>query len=78
MQKREKTVARVIALEEAFVYPKLLELYPEPYVKMLDIIKDRLVDVGPNRIRRMDAAGIDLQVLSHVAPGVQTLEPARP
>ena len=75
MQKREKTVARVIALEEAFVYPKLLELYPEPYVKMLDIIKDRLVDVGPNRIRRMDAAGIDLQVLSHVAPGVQTLEP---
>jgi predicted TIM-barrel fold metal-dependent hydrolase len=38
------------------------------------MVKGRLTDVGPERIRRMDAAGIDLQVLSHVQPGVQTLE----
>jgi predicted TIM-barrel fold metal-dependent hydrolase len=66
--------ARVIALEEAFLHPKLRELYPSSWVKLLDMVKGRLSDVGPERIRRMDAAGIDLQVLSHVQPGVQTLE----
>ncbi|MFC5743584.1 amidohydrolase family protein [Dyella tabacisoli] len=67
---------RVIALEEAFLHPKLREHYPPSYVKSLDMVKVRLGDVGPERIRRMDAAGVDLQVLSHVAPGVQTLEDA--
>jgi predicted TIM-barrel fold metal-dependent hydrolase len=70
----EKPAARIIALEEAFLHPKLRELYPASYVKLLDMVKGRLTDVGPERIRRMDAAGIDLQVLSHVQPGVQTLE----
>jgi predicted TIM-barrel fold metal-dependent hydrolase len=65
---------RVITLEEAFLHPKLRELYPAPYVKLLDLLKGRLSDIGPERIRRMDAAGIDLQVLSHVQPGVQTLD----
>jgi 2,3-dihydroxybenzoate decarboxylase len=32
------------------------------------------MDLGPARIRRMDDAGIDLQVLSHVQPGVQGLD----
>lgn len=73
-KKGEQSVTRVIALEEAFLHPKLRELYPQSYVKLLDLIKGHLTDVGPERIRRMDAAGIDLQVLSHVAPGVQTLE----
>ena len=72
--KETPSVSRVIALEEAFLYPRLLELYPPAYAKLLALIKDRLTDVGPDRIRRMDAAGIDVQVLSHVAPGVQTLE----
>jgi len=70
----EKPVARIIALEEAFLHPKLRELYPASYVKLLDMLEGRLTDVGPERIRRMDAAGIDVQVLSHVQPGVQTLE----
>src|SRR5580704_4272153 len=70
----EKSVARIVALEEAFLHPKLRELYPASYVKLLDMLKGRLTDIGPERIRRMDAAGIDLQVLSHVQPGVQTLE----
>jgi hypothetical protein len=69
-----KSVTRVIALEEAFLHPRLRELYPPRYVAELDLLKGRLADVGPERIQRMDAAGIDLQVLSHVSPGVQTLD----
>jgi predicted TIM-barrel fold metal-dependent hydrolase len=65
---------RIIALEEAFLHPKLLDLYPTSWARLLNLVKGRLTDVGPGRIRRMDAAGIDLQVLSHVQPGVQTLE----
>jgi predicted TIM-barrel fold metal-dependent hydrolase len=73
-ERKDKHPTRVIALEEAFLYPKLRELYEPSYVAQLDLIYGRLTDVGPKRIRRMDAAGIDLQVLSHVAPGVQTLD----
>src|SRR5271156_5475058 len=75
MNDSERPAARVIALEEAFLHPKLRELYPASWVKLLDMVKGNLADVGRERIRRMDAAGIDLQVLSHVQPGVQTLEP---
>lgn len=71
---KDQPVTRVIALEETFLHPKLREQYPPGWGKMLDLLGDRLTDVGPERIRRMDAAGIDMQVLSHVQPGVQTLE----
>lgn len=71
---REDSPNRVIALEEAFLHPQLRALYTPEYVKQLDLVNDRLTDVGPLRIKRMDAAGIDLQVLSHVSPGVQTLD----
>jgi predicted TIM-barrel fold metal-dependent hydrolase len=70
----EKPGERIICLEEHFLHPKLRELYPASRVRLLDLIKGRLSDVGPERIRRMDAAGIDLQVLSHIQPGVQTLK----
>ena len=62
-KKGQKPVARIITLEEHFLHPKLRELYPAPWVGLLDMVKGRLSDVGPERIRRMDAAGIDLQVL---------------
>src|SRR5271155_4263207 len=70
----EKSAVSIISLEEHFLHPKLRELYPASWVKVLDMVKGRLTDVGPDRIRRMDAAGIDLQVLSHIQPGVQTLD----
>jgi predicted TIM-barrel fold metal-dependent hydrolase len=70
----EKSPSRVIALEEAFLHPKMRELYPKEYVALLDLVNDHLTDVGPKRIARMDAAGIDLQVLSHVQPGVQMFD----
>jgi predicted TIM-barrel fold metal-dependent hydrolase len=38
-------------------------------------IAERLDDVGALRLREMDEAGIDIQVLSHTAPSVQKLDP---
>ena len=68
-----KSVSQVIALEEAFLHPRVWELYPAPLRERFKVVKKRLMDVGPDRIRLMDAAGIDLQVLSHVQPGIQIL-----
>lgn len=34
-------------------------------------------DLGDGRIAAMDAAGIDMQILSHSVPGPETLEPAK-
>jgi 5-carboxyvanillate decarboxylase len=38
---------------------------------------ERLLDIGDNRIRDMDAAGIDVQILSLTAPGVQVFDAAK-
>jgi 5-carboxyvanillate decarboxylase len=37
-------------------------------------VKERLLDIGPGRIEEMDRHGIDMQILSITAPGVQVLE----
>jgi predicted TIM-barrel fold metal-dependent hydrolase len=71
-----KPVSRVVALEEAFVHPRVWDLYPEALQRRYEPVKSRLSDVGAGRIRLMDAAGIDVQVLSHVQPGVQILADA--
>lgn len=70
---KTKPAARVIALEEAFLHPALWEQYPEGLKQRYSVVKKRLSDVGPDRLKVMDAAGIDMQVLSHVQPGVQIL-----
>src|SRR5438552_3887750 len=43
-------------------------------------LASRLKDLGELRLREMDAAGIDLQVISHAPSALQQLEPdeARP
>ncbi len=68
-----ESVSRVVALEEAFLHPRVWDVFPEALQHKYQPVKARLSDVGSERIRLMDAAGIDVQVLSHVAPGVQIL-----
>jgi hypothetical protein len=73
---------RTITLEEHFASPAFME---GPGKAMKEQIKvmgptgqdllDRLCDLGDRRISEMDAAGIDMQVLSLTAPGVEQLEP---
>lgn len=70
---RGKSVSRTVALEEAFLHPRVWDLFPESLRQRYRPVRTRLSDVGANRIRQMDAAGIDLQVLSHVQPGVQMI-----
>lgn len=67
------SVSRVVALEEAFLHPRVWDLYPAQLQQRYLAVKARLSDVGAGRLRLMDAAGIDVQVLSHVHPGVQIL-----
>jgi predicted TIM-barrel fold metal-dependent hydrolase len=69
----QMTVSRVVALEEAFLHPRVWALFPEPLQRKYEPVRARLSDVATERIHLMDAAGIDVQVLSHVQPGVQVL-----
>jgi uncharacterized protein len=71
---------RVIAIEEHFSHPALqppkalaamLREHPQP-----KRIYAKLVDVGEGRLADMDAAGIDVQVLSHTVPGADSMEPS--
>jgi 2,3-dihydroxybenzoate decarboxylase len=68
------TKPRVIALEEHYLDPEV-----KPHITGRDETRQpqvaaRLDDVGQGRIADMDAAGIDVQVLSHGAPSVQRLD----
>src|ERR1700755_3363490 len=68
---------RIVALEEHYTDPDLASLlygtsYDAPSESELE---KRLLDVGTLRLREMDEAGIDMQVLSHGAPGCQQLAP---
>jgi predicted TIM-barrel fold metal-dependent hydrolase len=67
-------VARIIALEEHFWTPELIALR-----RTVDQVNpksvERLGDLGALRLREMDAADIDVQVLSEAEPGVQNLDP---
>jgi predicted TIM-barrel fold metal-dependent hydrolase len=68
------TRPQVIALEEHYLDPEVKPHITGPDVTRQPQVSARLDDVGQGRIAEMDAAGIDMQVLSHGAPSVQRLE----
>ncbi len=67
----------IIALEEHYADPEIQATFTGLDVQKLPKITERLDDTGALRIREMDEAGIDIQVLSHTAPSVHKLEPAQ-
>lgn len=73
---------RIITLEEHFATPAFFDgparFVKERAEKIGDrylLVLDRLCDLGEKRIKEMDEAGIDVQVLSLSAPGVEQMDP---
>ncbi len=64
----------IIALEEHYWDSDLLALFPGNEGKRISDVEKRLLDMGELRLREMDEAGIDIQVISHGAPGTQKLD----
>src|SRR6266498_3692001 len=64
----------VIALEEHYWDAELTKQYTGPDVGREGEATKRLYDLGELRLREMDEAGVDIQVLSHGAPSTQKLE----
>src|SRR5438876_1798390 len=66
---------QVIALEEHYLDPEVARHFKEGGPETRDAaLRERLTDVGALRLREMDEAGIDIQVLSHSAPSTQRLD----
>ena len=65
---------KVIALEEHYWDREVAGHFCERGIEMRDPrLQERLFDLGALRLREMDEAGIDLQVLSHGAPSLQRM-----
>jgi len=63
----------VIALEEHYYDPELAATFDGPEGRAPEI-RRRLDDLGELRLKEMDEAGIDVQVISHGAPSTQRLD----
>ncbi|MBL6958113.1 MAG: amidohydrolase [Rhodospirillales bacterium] len=62
---------RVIAIEEHFMDPQVGAHFKGADAKAGGPLLERLEDLGEGRIKSMDEAGIDMQVLSQTAPSLQ-------
>jgi len=69
---------RTITLEEHFATPDFLKattpLVPAGRVNFVQAVESKLLDLGQGRIAEMDAAGIDVQVLSLTGNGMDMLD----
>ena len=80
------TEAYLNALSENKEYPRLVEdeqikgrrlwYAPEVGQPFVQALVDKLMDLGERRLKKMDDCGIDVQVLSLSAPGLEQLDPS--
>ena len=69
---------KIIGLEEHYMLPAIAEANPNSARKLFDpwrVVIAEAADLGEGRIAVMDAAGIDVQILSN-QPGAETVEPS--
>src|SRR3954465_4720411 len=78
---RKACALGLIAMEEAFATPELQAKYPVPRTvtagHWAEDWAKRLCDYTTYRLHDMDEHGVDIQVLSLTAPGVQCVTDAR-
>ena len=65
---------RVIAIEEHYWDAEVAAAFVGRDSSRSNFLRDRLYDVGELRLKEMDEAGVDVQVLSHGAPSLQKLD----
>ncbi|MBK17959.1 MAG: amidohydrolase [Rhodospirillaceae bacterium] len=68
------TGIEIIALEEHYWDPIMTDHYVGRDASRRGPVQDRLYDVEALRLKEMDDAGIDIQVLSHGAPSAQKFD----
>jgi predicted TIM-barrel fold metal-dependent hydrolase len=87
-----EVIMKIISLEEHYSLPAIAALVKpdDPYVSMKEAVAKSgfvkngpqgewppgIFDLGASRIADMDEAGIDVQILSHTYPAVETVEPS--
>jgi predicted TIM-barrel fold metal-dependent hydrolase len=69
----ENRAYQVVALEEHYYDAEIAETFDGPEWRAPEA-RRRLLDLDALRLAEMDAAGIDVQVISHGAPSVQRLD----
>jgi hypothetical protein len=65
---------RVIAIEEHYLDPDVTAHFHSKDQRGAGPLIKKLEDVGSERIKNMDASGIDVQVLSHAPPATQRMD----
>jgi predicted TIM-barrel fold metal-dependent hydrolase len=65
--------SQVVALEEHYYDPEVAATFAGGNQR--SSVRERLDDLGILRLKEMDAAGVDIQVISHAPPGTQQMNP---